>query len=35
VDAREPRMIEKFEDLVGVIDELGKDVRPTYAGSKR
>ncbi|CBY19832.1 unnamed protein product [Oikopleura dioica] len=34
VDAREPRMIEKFEDLVGVIDELGKDVRPTYAGSK-
>merc|ERR1712037_826067 len=34
VDAREPRIIEKFEDLVGVIDELGKDVRPTYAGSK-
>ena len=31
----QPRMTEKFEDLVGVIDELGKDVRPTYAGSKR
>ncbi|CAG5097240.1 Oidioi.mRNA.OKI2018_I69.XSR.g14992.t1.cds [Oikopleura dioica] len=30
----QPRMTEKFEDLVGVIDELGKDVRPTYAGSK-
>ena len=30
-----PALIQKYEDLVGVIEELGKDVRPTYAGSKR
>jgi len=29
-----PALIQKYEDLVGVIEELGKDVRPTYAGSK-
>merc|ERR1719262_979234 len=29
-----PAIIQKYEDLVGVIEELGKDVRPTYAGSK-
>ena len=34
VDSGKPRMIEKYDDLVGVIEELGKDVRPTYAGSK-
>ena len=34
VDTGKPRMIEKYDDLVGVIEELGKDVRPTYAGSK-
>ena len=30
-----PAITQKYEDLVGVIEELGKDVRPTYAGSKR
>jgi hypothetical protein len=34
VETGKPRMIEKYDDLVGVIEELGKDVRPTYAGSK-
>merc|ERR1712131_265892 len=29
-----PAITQKYEDLVGVIEELGKDVRPTYAGSK-
>ena len=33
--AAKPALIQKYEDLVGVIEELGKDVRPTYAGSKR
>ena len=30
-----PPITQKYEDLVNVIEELGKDVRPTYAGSKR
>lgn len=29
-----PQLTQKYDDLVGVIEELGKDVRPTYAGSK-
>merc|ERR1712242_181731 len=29
-----PPITQKYEDLVNVIEELGKDVRPTYAGSK-
>jgi len=29
-----PALIQKYDDLVSVIEELGKDVRPTYAGSK-
>ena len=32
---KNPKIDEKFEDLFAVIGELGKDVNPTYGGSKR
>ncbi|CAG5109859.1 Oidioi.mRNA.OKI2018_I69.chr2.g4335.t1.cds [Oikopleura dioica] len=31
---KNPKIDEKFEDLFAVIGELGKDVNPTYGGSK-